>query len=182
MAGALQFGDQPQGEKSELDLEIEKYQREIEEKRTKMRATGTFQFAPAHPQPDVHEMQPYPGPGDQSNHFKAPLEAEPVQQPPQPQQQQAMYVQPEMLDPQQHSSIFEFEAELEGATAQRAVSNDSSHSTDSAIFFTSVDTNAATKQKKPGKPPVNPKLKAQQQQQQPQKGIMSKLFQKNQGQ
>jgi len=60
----FEFGTPPQqnavppGGRSELDLEIEKYQREIEEKQKMMRAAG----AP----PDSQEMQSYSNPADQN--------------------------------------------------------------------------------------------------------------------
>jgi len=225
-APAIQSFEQPsdasqqgEGGKSELDIEIEKYQREIEEKQKKMRSgTGAFPAAQVS-RPDVHEMQPYAGQADHSNHFKSPVEPDtaavpapapaapapqayapqtqaapqqaytphqynPAEQP-QPQQQYApqQYTQQQSL-PQHHSSFYEFEAELEGNSGggQNANHNQNDgdahelRSNDSAMFFTSVDRNNQ-KQKKPAKPPINPKLKAQQQQQQP-KGFMSNLFKK----
>jgi len=174
----------PQGGKSELDIEIEKYQREIEEKQKKMRSGSPVNFPVAPPRPDVHQMQPYPGPADHNNHFKSPTPAGPVldfqpSPPPPPPAQQftgAFTPQPEPIQ-QQHSSFYEFEAELE-AGASHKNGTDDYRSVDSAMFFTSIDRNNA-RQKKPVKPPVNPKLLKQQQQQ---KGFMSKLFNKNQGQ
>jgi hypothetical protein len=54
------------GGRSELDLEIEKYQREIEEKQKKMRAAGTPQGAQQWP--DSQEMQSYSNPADQNRY------------------------------------------------------------------------------------------------------------------
>jgi hypothetical protein len=202
-----QFTDSaPTGDKSELDIEIEKYQREIEEKQKKMRS-GTGAFPSIAARSDVHEMQPYPGAADHSNHFKSPLEPDtaavptphhyqqqqaqvqpPLQQYAPPQQQytppQQQYAPPpqQQYTPQpiqqHHSSFYEFEAELEGSGGGQDGDMGEYRSNDSAMFFTSVDRSGA-KPKKPTKPPVNPKLKAQQQQQQQQqKGFMSNLFKK----
>ena len=56
----------PSGGRSELDLEIEKYQREIEEKQKKMRAAGAPQGAQQWP--DSQEMQSYSNPADQNRY------------------------------------------------------------------------------------------------------------------
>jgi signal recognition particle receptor subunit beta len=55
------------GSRSELDMEIEKYQREIEEKQKKMRASGSPGQAPQ-TWPESTEMQSYPGPSEQNFH------------------------------------------------------------------------------------------------------------------
>jgi hypothetical protein len=131
---------QPQGGRSELDLEIEKYQREIEAKQRKIHSAGM----PPPSRPAMQEMQPYPGPGD--NRHKSPYQPPVAPQPP------------------QHSAYSEFEAELEGRSAHNSDYIEE-YPSDSAMFFTTVDRNTA-RLKKPVKPPVNPaKMKAAQQQQ-----------------
>jgi len=150
---------QPQGGRSELDLEIEKYQREIEEKQKKMRSAGPTGFqGPA--RPDTHEMMPYAGPGD--NRYQAPF---------QPQQTQA---QPQGVNP-----FADYEAELEGSVARGGFHANQECPTDSAMFFTSVDMNSVGKGKKTVKQPVVNPAKAKMAQQQ-QKGFLPKLFNKNQ--
>ena len=159
----------PQGGRSELDLEIEKYQREIEEKQKKMRSAGPTGFqGPA--RPDTHEMQPYAGPGD--NRYQAPLQPAPFQPSEEPQGANA--------NANANANPFsDFEAELEGSAARgHGFHYGDECPTDSAMFFTSVDTRGNSKAKKPVKPPVNPaKIKMAQQQQ---KGFLPKLFNKNQ--
>jgi len=56
----------PSSGRSELDLEIEKYQREIEEKQKKMRAAGAPQGGGQWP--DSQEMQSYSNPADQNRY------------------------------------------------------------------------------------------------------------------
>jgi len=153
----------PQGGRSELDLEIEKYQREIEEKQKKMRSASTGMSAgmsasmsPAGPAPrsDMQEMQPYSGSGD--NRYQPQYQQMPVD-----------------------STFSEFEAELESGLGGRRNSSmdddDEECPSDSAMFFTSVDKNF--KPKKPVKPPVNP---AKQKLQQPQKTGFFKRLNKEQ--
>ena len=166
----------PPGGRSELDLEIEKYQREIEEKQKKMRSAGP----PAGPsaglsgfqgpaRPDTHEMQPYAGPGD--NHYQAPAPFQPAAAP---------SFQPLGEEPKGANPFSDFEAELEGSAARGHGFNYGDECpTDSAMFFTSVDKRGNSKIKKPVKPPVNPaKVKMAQQQQK--SGFLPKLFNKNQ--
>jgi signal recognition particle receptor subunit beta len=152
----------PQGGRSELDLEIEKYQREIEEKQKKMRSASAGMSVPASmspagaaPRPDTQEMQPYSGPPT-DNRYQSQYEPQPVD-----------------------STFSEFEAELEsGLSGGRRASNfddDEECPSDSAMFFTSIDKNF--KPKKPVKTPVNP---AKQKLQQPQKTGFFKRLNKDQ--
>ena len=157
-AGGYQPEAAPQqGGRSELDLEIEKYQREIEEKQKKMwssspsgmSAPASMSPAGAPPRPDMQEMQPYAGPPTDNRY-------------------QSQY---EPVD----STFSEFEAELEsGLSGGRRASNfddDEECPSDSAMFFTSIDKNF--KPKKPVKTPVNP---AKQKLQPPQKtGFFKRL-------
>jgi hypothetical protein len=145
----------PQGGRSELDLEIEKYQREIEEKQKKMRSASAASAASASMSPtgapDMQEMQPYSGSSSDNRH-------------------QSQYQQMPV-----DSTFSEFEAELENGLGRRHESgmsdDDEECPSDSAMFFTSIDRNF--KPKKPVKPPVNP---AKQKLQQPQKtGFFKRL-------
>lgn len=110
--------------KTDLDLEIERYQREIEEKQRRMRSGA----APQQQQQAVPQQQDYDVYNVESPTFE-------------PQQQQQ--AQPMLGDGE-----------------------------DEAMFFTSVDTD---RHKKPVKRPVNPRT----QQQQQQKGFLSKFFNKD---
>jgi len=162
-SGGYQQADAaPQSGRSELDLEIEKYQREIEEKQKKMRSASAGSMAasmsPAGtgvPQrSDMQEMQPYSGPSD--NHRYQPQYQTPVD-----------------------STFSEFEAELESGLAghrpNHTYDDDEECPSDSAMFFTSIDKN--NKSKKPVRPPVNP---VKQKLQQPQKTGFFKRLNKDQ--
>jgi|GEM_PF-109995 len=140
-------------------------------------AGAPYQYSP---QPFAQQIQPQ---AQQPLPFAPQAQQQPYTQPQPfaPQAQQLQQYAPQQYEPMQqhHSSFYEFEAELEsnGKQAQSAAvtTHEEYRTNDSAMFFTSVDRNHV-KQKKPLKPPVNPKLKAQQQQQH--KGIMSQLFKK----
>jgi signal recognition particle receptor subunit beta len=138
------------GQKTDLDMEIEKYQREIEEKQKRLRTGGGA---------------PLPMPPQQGKN--------PNQYPPQ-QQQQPMSGHPaEENDYDVYNmEIPSYPQNQQMPRQQQAPMGEG----DDAMFFTSVDPNQKKQLNK--KPVVNPKLKQQQQQQQqqPQKGFLSKFF------
>jgi hypothetical protein len=123
-------------------------------------APAPFQPEPFSPEPAA--MTPFsPAPTGSMPAFSAePMAMEPAQD-------------GGMAPTPQNSAIFDFEAEL-SAKVNRNFDANEECPTDSAMFFSSVSRHGP---KKPVKPPVNPvKLKNAQQ---PQKGFMSKLFNKN---
>jgi hypothetical protein len=142
------------GGKSDLDLEIEKYQREIEDKQPGVNSGGGG-FAPPPPQqayqaPPPFQPEPY-SPGGGGYDDMAPMP--------------------------HNSAIFEFEAELSASVNKNNSESDEEYPSDSAVFFSSVNKNAPPR--RTGKMPVVNPAK-QKNAQPPQKGLMSKLFNKNQ--
>lgn len=122
--------------KSDLDLEIERYQREIEEKQRKMR--GVPPSAPS--QQDVPMMQ----------------------QPQKPQQTTPGYYQQQPQPPAQQQNDYDvynmelpaYNTQQPKAAAQPVIGSDD----DEAMYFTSVDTD---RHKKPIKRPINPRTQQQ---------------------
>jgi hypothetical protein len=163
--------------KTDLDLEIEKYQREIEEKQRRMRSTQ----APV--QPQAYQTPPMQQQMPQQN-YQQPMQQ---MQPPPYQQQQPVYQQPpiQQQPTRQHQQQFPQsgeddsyevynmelpaypEQDMPPTQRQPIISSDGD---DDSMYFTSVDTD---RQKRPVRKPVNPKNK------QPQKGFLSKLFNKD---
>ena len=136
MEGPLDMG----GNKTDLDMEIEKYQREIEEKQRLTR--------------------------DQDGGY-APPEQDDPQEMNQDDQQYGQYHNEQdydvySVDTQQPSD----------QNAQSDVQDEVPEDGEDAMYFTSVNTDRS---KKPVKRPVNPRMTRQQQEQQ-QKGFLSKLF------
>jgi hypothetical protein len=145
--------------KTDLDLEIEKYQREIEEKQRRMRMMGQ--------PPQQNTMQ------SQQNAI-----------PPQQRVQNQMPVQnTQQFGQEQESDYDVYNMELPGyqgqnqpPTQRQAAVPPSDNDDD--MYFTSIDTD---KQRKPIRKPLNPRTQQQQQQeqQQQQKGFFSKFFNGN---
>jgi hypothetical protein len=139
----------PSGGKTDLDLEIERYQREIEEKQ---RRGGGRAPAPA--------QQQQPG-------------YIPSQQHQQQQAAPAQNTQPTAPASHQDYDVYNMEVPSYGAPQQQAEQPMLGAGDEEEMFFTSVDTD---RQKKPIKRPINPRTTQQQQQQ---KGFLSKFFNKD---
>jgi signal recognition particle receptor subunit beta len=121
-------------EKTELDLEIEKYQREIEEKQRRLRNLQSAQ-APA-------AQQPPPAPQTQLVQFPAPQKGSyDVYEPPESTQEQIP-----QYPPQESSEDADASASPTSGDEERP------------LYFTSVNTD---RQRRKIKRPVNPKTKAQ---------------------
>lgn len=180
-------------DKTDLDLEIEKYQREIEEKQRRIRQSQSGQI----------EGQQYQAPSSQQ--YQHPAQYQQFQQPSAPQYQQPrqQYQQPAPQKPLQQSAapqyqqqtaahranisqaqtpaaqsteeneydVYNFELSSSPAQNQPSAKQPAMPSEDNEedMFFTSVDTD---RQKKPGRKPVNPRTKQQ-------KGFLSKFFNNN---
>jgi hypothetical protein len=122
-------------EKTELDLEIEKYQREIEEKQRRLRNLQSVQ-------PSV--QQPPPPPQTQPVQYPAPQKGSyDVYDPPESSQEQI----PE-YPPQESAEDADADASASSTTADE----------EQPLYFTSVNTD---RQRRKIKRPVNPKTKAQ---------------------
>ncbi len=135
--------------KTDLDLEIERYQREIEEKQRRMRTSGG---AGGNPSP----QQPYVPSAPQQQRMTPP----PVQ-PQVPQNQGAA---------QQDYDVYNMEIPpYSGGSPQQPAQPMIGNGEEEEMFFTSVDTD---RHKKPVKRPVNPRT-------QQQKGFLSKFFNKD---
>jgi signal recognition particle receptor subunit beta len=152
---------------ADFDLEIEKYQQAIEEPQAFAPSSGggggypPIDFTQQAPAAQPRQMMPPPAPSFQAESSYAPgaggydgYDAMP-----------------------NNSAIFEFEAELSASLSKNKSGGGSDeYPSDSAVFFSAVDKNASPK--KTGKMPViNP---AKQKPPQQQKGLMSKLFNKDQ--
>jgi hypothetical protein len=140
----------PQGNKTDLDMEIEKYQREIEEKQRRMRMQGQSPLPSQMPQQRAPEqMQPQNG-----NQFG--------------QEQESDYDVYNM-------ELSGYQGQNQPPTQRQPVVPASDNDDD--MYFTSIDTD---KQRKPIRKPLNPRTQQQQQQQQQQqKGFFSKFFNGN---
>lgn len=140
--------------KTDLDLEIERYQREIEEKQRRMRGAQP----PAPSQHDVpmtqQPQQTAPGP-QQQQQFNPPPQQQNYQQPPQQQNDYDVY----------NMELPAYNTQQPQKAAQPVIGSDD----DEAMYFTSVDTD---RHKKPLKRPINPRT-------QQQKGFLSKFFNKD---
>jgi len=125
--------------KTDLDLEIERYQREIEDKQRRSRSMG------------------------------------PGQQPQAPQQPPQVFEQPSQHEDYE---VYNMEMPAYGGAApqQQPQQQNSFGNEDEEMFFTSVDRD---RQKKPVKRPMNPRASTPQQQQQQDKGFLSKFFKKD---
>ncbi|MBN1602824.1 MAG: hypothetical protein JW915_14540 [Chitinispirillaceae bacterium] len=142
------------GNKTDLDLEIEKYQREIEEKQRRMRMQGQ----PQQPNMPPSSQQRIQMPGQSPAQFG--------------QEQESDYDVYNMELP-------DYQGQNQPPT-QRQPSLPVSENDDN-MYFTSIDTD---KQRKPLRKPLNPRTQQQQQQQQQQqpqqqKGFLSKFFNGN---
>ncbi|MBN1760297.1 MAG: hypothetical protein JW863_18360, partial [Chitinispirillaceae bacterium] len=119
--------------KTDLDMEIERYQREIEEKQRKMRTTGT------QPQPS--------GYAEQSPSY------------PQQQQQPPQAAPPASNSLQQDYDVYNMDMQSYSTPQPRPQQQPMiGPNEDEEMFFTSVDTD---RQKKPVRRPVNPRTQQQ---------------------
>jgi signal recognition particle receptor subunit beta len=128
-----QESQQSSADKTELDLEIEKYQREIEDKQRRLRNLQSAQ-SPSQP---VQQQQPPP----------PPQQTQPMQYPAPQKGSYDVYEPPESVQEQMPQY-----PPAETADEQAAAGDD-----DQPLYFTSVNTG----QRKKIKRPVNPKTKAQ---------------------
>jgi hypothetical protein len=123
-------------QKTDLDLEIEKYQREIEEKQRKMRVQGQAapqqQMPPSPPQPIQQQRPPMPG-SHQQNQRAA-------------EQDYDVY----------NIELSSYPPMNQPPTQRQAPVQQSENDED--MYFTSVDTD---RQKKPIRKPVNPRTQSQ---------------------
>jgi signal recognition particle receptor subunit beta len=160
-APAASAGFQPPP--ADFDLEIEKYQQAIEDPQAPAPSGGGGGYPPIDftPQAPAAQPQPMPPPSFQVESSYAPgaggydgYDAMP-----------------------NNSAIFEFEAELSASLSKnKSGGGNDEYPSDSAVFFSAVDKSASPK--KTGKMPViNPSKQKPPQQQ---KGLMSKLFNKDQ--
>jgi len=159
---AIDMAPNPQqydsGNKTDLDMEIEKYQREIEEKQRKMRSQSTSQ-SPAAPQytpPRPHN------PHQQPTQRQAPQQMMPTQP------QQHGYTPNQAAPAEEDYDVYNVEISSYSQQDQQQQNQQLTDDQDEAMFFTSVDTD---RQKRPARRPINPRIK-------PQKGFLSKFFNK----
>jgi signal recognition particle receptor subunit beta len=124
----------PSVDKTDLDLEIEKYQKEIEEKQRRLRSLQSSQA----PQQETASPPPPPRPRQQQNPFPAP--------------QKGSY---DVYDlPETDDQIPQFPPRQAGEDSQEAAPADG----EQPLYFTSVNTG---QRKKTKRPPVNPKTRQQ---------------------
>ena len=150
--------------KTDLDLEIEKYQREIEEKQRRVRTQPQTQAAaPQYTQQgNFSQQQHY-----QQQQYQQPMQQPPLQQP----MQQQQYAQQQPVEENDYDvyniELSSYPAQNHPPTQRQPVvpADDG----DDTMYFTSVDTD---RQKRPIRRPVNPRTKQQQ------KGFLSKFFNK----
>jgi hypothetical protein len=146
------------GNKTDLDMEIEKYQREIEEKQRKMRSQSTSQ-SPAAPQYMPQRPQ---------NLYQQPTQRQAPQQMIRPQPQHHGYAPHQASPAEEDYDVYNVEISSCSQQDQQKKNQQVTDNQDEAMFFTSVDTD---RQKRPARRPINPRIK-------PQKGFLSKFFNK----
>jgi signal recognition particle receptor subunit beta len=156
--------------KTDLDLEIEKYQREIEEKQRRMRTTQAPVQPQAYQAPPMQQQIPPPTYQQPMQQMQQPA----YQNPPAQQQQPPRQHQQQFTQSGEDDSYEVYNMELPAYPGQDMPPTQrqpiiSSDGDDDSMYFTSVDTD---RQKRPVRKPVNPKNKQQQ------KGFLSKLFNK----
>jgi hypothetical protein len=142
----------PSSGKTDLDMEIERYQREIEEKQRR----GGRSSAPAPQQPPSGYTP-----------------SQPQQQMQQPQQQQNIpysAAPPSTAAQHQDYDVYNMEIPSYGSQPQQGGQPMLGSGEEEEMFFTSVDTDRL---KKPLKRPINPRTQPQQ------KGFLSKFFNKD---
>lgn len=137
------------GNKTDLDMEIEKYQREIEEKQRRMRS------------------QPPVPPRPQSA-FQQPAQRQAPQQMMPPQNQQHGFASNHAAPAEEDYDVYNVEISSHSQQDQQQNQTEQADDSDEAMFFTSVDTD---RQKRPARRPINPRIKQQ-------KGFLSKFFNK----